>query len=316
MARGLMHWLRWQGEEKKVKLLKITEVDDYYRTNPFILTGYRDKTDFLGCLRSLAVLHNETINIWSHLIGFLFFVGLFLRDILFLIPAKESGVEVAHTDFFVLTTLIICYQATMVLSSLYHTFTCHSHAWSDACMSLDLLGITLALLATYLSGIYYAFWCMPYWRDFYLLTVGGIFFVAAGAQVIPRFGSEENAKYRIGLFTLWAVYGILPTVHWVMLHEQGLSQSLVHAMLPRIVVMYSICGCAFFFYITKLPERFFPGLVDIVGHSHQWWHIFIFLALSFWHNTGVTFAMFRLRHGCVASINEQQHSELGMWPFH
>ena len=33
--------------------------------------------------------------------------------------------------------------------------------------------------------------------------------------------------------------------------------------------MYGICGIAFLFYITKLPERFLPGCLDIVGHSHQ-----------------------------------------------
>ena len=100
-----MHWLK-----SDVRLLKVTEVDDFYRSNPFILTGYRDRTTFLGCLKSVLLLHNETINIWSHFIGFLFFVGIFLRDILFLIPAKESGVDVASTDFFVLCSLIICYQ--------------------------------------------------------------------------------------------------------------------------------------------------------------------------------------------------------------
>ena len=40
-------------------------------------------------------------------------------------------------------------------------------------------------------------------------------------------------------------------------------------MVPRIVVMYIICGAAFFFYLTKMPERLMPGLVDIFGHSHQ-----------------------------------------------
>ncbi len=61
------------------------------------------------------MLHNETINIWSHLIGAAFFVGLFLWDVVFLIPAKESGVEVTHTDFFVLCTLLICYQVNLLI---------------------------------------------------------------------------------------------------------------------------------------------------------------------------------------------------------
>ena len=33
--------------------------------------------------------------------------------------------------------------------------------------------------------------------------------------------------------------------------------------------MYGICGIAFLFYITKLPERILPGCLDIIGHSHQ-----------------------------------------------
>lgn len=310
MAKSLMHWLK-----SDVKLLKIHEVDDIYRSNPFILTGYRDKTSFFGCLKSVLLLHNETINIWSHLLGFIFFVGIFLRDILFLIPAKQSGVEVTQTDFFVLCTLIICYQACMILSSLYHTFTCHSPQWSGTCLTLDLIGIIMALLATYLSGIYYAFWCEPYWRDFYLTTVGGFFIVATMAQFIPKFGDEKNANFRIGLFTFWAIYGIIPTIHWVLLHENTLNHPLVSVMLPKILIMYMICGCAFFFYITKFPERVIPGLVDIVGHSHQWWHIFMFLALYFWHNTGMTFALFRLKHGCDEDISEDSKQELFFWSF-
>ena len=74
----------------------------------------------------------------------------------------------------------------MILSSVFHTFTCHSKHVSERALSLDLLGITLALLATYLSGVYYAFYCQAFWRDFYHLTVGGIFLVAAAAQLSPK----------------------------------------------------------------------------------------------------------------------------------
>ena len=147
----------------------------------------------------------------------------------------------------------------MVLSSFYHTFSCHSPKVSENCLSLDLLGITMGLLATYLSGIYYAFWCTPFWRDFYLSTVGGLFIIATLAQFIPGFGDEKNEKKRLGLFTFWAIYGIIPTIHWVTLHPENIGDPLVTAMLPRIIFMYFICGVAFFFYVTKLPERFLPG---------------------------------------------------------
>ena len=81
----------------------------------------------------------------------------------------------------------------MVLSSLYHTFECHSSVEvSRACFALDILGITLGLMATYLSGIYYAFWCEPGWRDFYLCTVGGIFLLATSTHFAPGMRSAYH----------------------------------------------------------------------------------------------------------------------------
>ena len=83
----------------------------------------------------------------------------------------------------------------MVLSSLYHTFECHASVKvAETCFSLDILGITVGLMATYLSGLYYAFYCEPNWRDFYLLTVGGIFVLAASIQFIPAKTLFESGK--------------------------------------------------------------------------------------------------------------------------
>lgn len=57
-------------------------------------------------------------------------------------------------------------------------------------------------------------------------------------------------------------------------------------LVPRVIGMYFLVGLAFFFYITRIPERFFNGKVDYLGHSHNLWHIIIVLALYHWHNTG------------------------------
>jgi len=346
MVKSLLHWLRPRssssntkqllpsdtaaastpkksgGSENEIRLLKFTDIekDRIGMNNPFILTGYRTRVGFFGCLKSLFILHNETVNIWSHLIGFLFFAGLFLHDLVLIIPAvTEDGTQITKTDFAILSTLLICYQATMVLSSLYHTFECHSSTEvSSACFALDILGITLGLMATYLSGIYYAFWCEPGWRDFYLLTVGGIFLVATSTHFVPAHyrNSEQFHNTRTALFTLWAIYGIVPTVHWAWMQGGGV---VVNLMVPRILFMYVLCGLAMFFYVTKMPERLMPGFVDIIGHSHQWWHVIIFLALIFWHQTGLTFALFRLKHGCADSdmIDAKDIEELAInfWPF-
>lgn len=224
----------------------------------------------------------------------------------FVIPADLLVSSASLSDLAVLTGVLLCYQACMIMSSLFHTFTCHSHNVSQTCLSLDLGGITLALLASYLSGIHYAFWCHDNWRAFYLVTVAGIFVVATGAQFHPKFAKEEYFHFRVALFMVWALYGLVPTVHYIFLHGGfGSSEPLVSALLPRIGIMYAICGVAFVFYIAKLPERWLPGTLDYFGHSHQWWHVLIFLALLFWHHTGVTLAIFRLSTGCTAPPKEE-----------
>ena len=45
-----------------------------------ITRGYRQGLDYKQCLLSIFRLHNETINIWTHLLGFLFFSVLIVKD--------------------------------------------------------------------------------------------------------------------------------------------------------------------------------------------------------------------------------------------
>lgn len=50
------------------------EIPSWQQDNEYILTGYRQPTaSFALCLQSLARLHNETVNIYSHLAGAAFF---------------------------------------------------------------------------------------------------------------------------------------------------------------------------------------------------------------------------------------------------
>jgi predicted membrane channel-forming protein YqfA (hemolysin III family) len=73
-------------------------------------------------------------------------------------------------------------QINMLMSTVYHTFSCHSRDVHEKCLSLDIAGVTLSFLAIYLSCTYFGFYCLPEWRDFYLVTVGGIFAVASAIQ--------------------------------------------------------------------------------------------------------------------------------------
>lgn len=120
----------------------------------------------------------------------------------------------------------------MVLSSMYHTFSCRSEQDYKCFLTYDLIGITLSLLAIYLSGIYYAFWCHKVcsdltdqssdyllftfqdWQQFYLSTVFIIFLMAMFLQW-PRLNVSCNIQMLV--FVAWAAYGVVPTFHWTII---------------------------------------------------------------------------------------------------
>ncbi|CAL8072943.1 unnamed protein product [Orchesella dallaii] len=270
--------------------LSLKEAPHYLTFNPYITGGYRNNLAPVECIKSLFWWTNETLNIWSHLLGFGFFFSLTVYDILGLtnLPTTQPW------DQTIFSLLLICFQACMILSAAYHVFCCCSEKSYRQWLTADLLGVSLSLVAIYISGIYFAFSCVPFWLNFYLSTVAGIFVTCLTCTF---FRTSDGFSNRLFLFGGWACYGIVPTVHWAILHG-GMSSPAVALLLPRIFWMYAISAAAFFFYVSKLPERWKPGLVNYIGSSHQIWHVLIVAALYHWHNTGVMYLNYRSQHPC------------------
>jgi len=243
------------------------------------------------CLKSVLHLHNETLNIWTHLLGFFAFLCLLGWDWYSLPPEIQSG------DFAVILCIITCYQACMILSAVYHTFISHSSETSKFCLTLDLGGIVASISASFISGIYYGFWCHPTARACFISMV--LFFLMVGVLFRDYIFEESNMAARLAYFCSFTISGCIPTVCYV-LFNGGLYSDEVKLFFPRIIFMYLIIGLAFLFYIAKIPESCLPGRFDLLGSSHQWWHVLVFLCLAYWHHIGFTFAIYRLETGCPA----------------
>lgn len=66
-----------KGRQSKLPSLRTWgNLPGYLKDNEFIMSGYRANWSFRDSLRSLFLLHNETGNVWSHLLGFFFFLHL------------------------------------------------------------------------------------------------------------------------------------------------------------------------------------------------------------------------------------------------
>lgn len=147
------------------RLLIAAEVPPWYAQNPFILTGYRPVSGSIRlCLQSLAYLHNETVNIYSHLVPAVFAaVANCLLHAYFQAwypRASWADQAVLHIN---LSSSILCFG----ISSAYHMFLCHSEAYHDLWVRLDYVAIVFQIVGSFISGIYVGFYCEPGLRMLY-----------------------------------------------------------------------------------------------------------------------------------------------------
>lgn len=69
-----------------------SEAPDFLQDNEFIKRGYRINCNTIPkVLKSLFMLHNETINIWTHLLGLILAIGFIIYTAIFVIKSKAPS---------------------------------------------------------------------------------------------------------------------------------------------------------------------------------------------------------------------------------
>jgi hypothetical protein len=136
------------------------EVSEWQRDNKYILSGYRpEKADYLEILTSLTFLHNETCNVYTHLIGALLLpliATAFMR-----VFSEPRFLNVSGTDYIMFGIFFWCAECCLVFSATYHLIGLHSHDVEQFWHRMDLLGIVIVTVGTFIPGIYYVFTCEP-----------------------------------------------------------------------------------------------------------------------------------------------------------
>lgn len=65
------------------------EVVDYAIDNEYIIRGYRINHNTNGrSIKSIFVCHNETVNIWSHGLGVVFFLIILIATLIWIVPRQ------------------------------------------------------------------------------------------------------------------------------------------------------------------------------------------------------------------------------------
>jgi adiponectin receptor len=127
--------------------------DDYCQTK-LIESGWRINFDsYPKAFGTFFMLHNETVNIWSHFIG----CGIFIC-LLVLVLMNDLGDDPTVPKWPLIVHLI-AYALMMGASSYYHLFMCVSIETQVRLLNFDYTGIGVSIFGTITSMFYYGYWC-------------------------------------------------------------------------------------------------------------------------------------------------------------
>jgi adiponectin receptor len=229
---------------------------------PFIRGGYRCGYSLSETLFSVFSMHNETLNIWTHIIGNYIVLFVFIYKV-----SNDSDIELATMDRVVYWLYYMSGMVCLTCSAVYHIF----NAYSPNIMFLDYTGIIVLLWGSNLPMIIYGF-CerQDLVVNYIILTT----YAALRCWVDILVNRASVLRTSLLLIS----FGWCQMVHefWLFGDVTGLSS---------YVIVFGIYGLGLVFYVTNIPERFWPGRFDIFFSSHQFWHVAVVLGIAYHFET-------------------------------
>ena len=151
------------------ELLQYNEIPPWQQENEYILTGYRPTSGSIQkSLSSLFHIHNETVSIYSHLVGFLLFLYLPIRfrdNHIPLVPTADAWDVAVFTIF--LLSIALCF----ITSTCCHIFWNHSPKYAALGNRIDCLSIVVLMWGSTIPVIYYGLYQETRLRNFYWTLV-------------------------------------------------------------------------------------------------------------------------------------------------
>lgn len=143
--------------EAKPSLLSYDSAPDWSRDNKSITHGYRPITNSIrACYESWLYFHNETINIFSHLLPSILAVFILIAlNTVFGIKYPKAD----YGDYLVVTFLFVTMLISLGTSATYHTLICHSQKIEAFWLKLDFVGIIVLTIGIFISAIVVGFKC-------------------------------------------------------------------------------------------------------------------------------------------------------------
>lgn len=141
---------------------------------------------------------------------------------------------------------------------------------------LDHLGIVLVMWSTGISTTHFGFHC-PHeapLRNTYFVALTIVGTACAAFTLRPKFRTPAYRLTRALVYGLLAICLFCPVAHgWIKFGYAGLSARMDIDSLLCLIAIQST-GAAV--YAARVPERWFPGAFDLLGHSHNLMHLLVY----------------------------------------
>lgn len=264
----------------------------------FINKGYRNpKSSPFQCILSVFDATNETLNFWTHFLPSWYFMWV-LRGLSDTFDFKSDSFTWPLLAYMCMTCIY------PLASAVAHTFNTMSDSARHICFFLDYSAISASALGV---AIAYKAYCFPeeirftIWGDIYIpvAIVNAVLCITISCQTRLMKPSAFRKVLRIAALGLPCIYSTIPVTYRVMFGTKEASLSSHYYHMLSIIFMYM----AGFLYGTHFPERLFPGSFDIVGHSHQLFHVSVILG-----------TMVQMQ-GILKDMQEQKGHLLQTWEF-
>ena len=259
---------------KETRLISYDDLPLPWRGNPHILRGYRFTESKVECITSAFRPSNETVNIWSHLIGFFIVLALAVH----VYPTSSIFQLSSKWDILIAAAFFTAACKCLICSAMWHTM---NGIADDTLMArfacVDYTGISLLVAASIMSSEWTAFYCEPTSRAVYMTLTGVLGVLGSILPWRPTFNRADMAWARVAFYVTLAGTGFAPAVQ-LTLNRGSAWSYYFYAPIFKSVLVYLVGALV---YALKIPEKWFPGFFDYAGGSHNIWHVAVLGGILF-----------------------------------
>jgi adiponectin receptor len=131
------------------------EIATWQQDNHYIISGYRPQSNsYIKSYKSLGYLHNETVNIYTHLLGA---ISAFISSIILYRVLEPRYDTATKEDVWVFSCFFLGAIACLGMSATFHTINNHSHEVAKWGNQLDYAGIVFLIWGSFIPVLYYGF---------------------------------------------------------------------------------------------------------------------------------------------------------------